>query len=236
MALAPLLSAATMLLSLAFGALVLARWRAARKRHQLLWGASLLLFALASGLELLAALQGWGEAGYKLYFVATATMVALMASGTGHLVSRNLGGAFLAYLFIVSLWLSVFTLFAAADPARLAEANASGAVPTKVLGSIGFLHAMLDVPSALFLVVSPLLNWRATRAAYTLLIAAGALVFTAVHTLASGAQTGVLALDSATLFGAGTLTGLLLMFAGYLRSRETPQARREAAQAVAASG
>lgn len=222
MALAPLLAAATLLLSGAFAALVLRRWREARRPHQLLWGAALLLFALASALEVLAGLQGWSAGAYRAYFVVTAVMVGLMAAGTGHLLSRPLGNAFLAYVAVLAQALLFFAFVNPADAARLAQASAQGEVPTRVLGGAGALHAMLDVPAALLLIGGALQGWRRTGAPHTLLIAAGAVAFTGIHSLASGAQTGLVALTAADVFTAGSLVGVVLLFAGYVKAREAP--------------
>lgn len=232
--LAPWLSGLTLLASTAFAALVTRRWLGGRRRHQLLWAASLALFAGASAMELLAALQGWSTALYKLYFVVTAVMVGLMAAGTGYLLSRNLGNAFTAYVAVVAQAMTLFVAFAPADAARLALAGREGLVPTRVLGGVGVLHALLDIPAAALLVGGALQSWRRTRAGPTLLIATGAAVFTGVHSLASGAQTGLLSLSGADLFSAGSLAGVLLLFAGYVKSREAPQPG--VAQAVPALG
>lgn len=235
MALAPVLSGVALALAAAFGGLVLARWRRGRRRHQLLWGLSLLLFAAASAMEVQGFTAGWGAALYRAYFVLTAVMVGLMAAGTGHLVSRRLGDSFAAYTVVLAQALLLIALLTPADAARLAEASGRGEVPTRVLAGAGPLHALVDVPAAALLVGAPLVGWRRTRAAHTLLIAAGAAVFTGVHTLASGAQTGVLSLSGADLFTAGSLAGLVLLFAGYARSRDAP-ARGATPQAVAALG
>lgn len=235
MALAPLLSGLTLALSLAFGAIVLARWVKARKPHQLLWGIALLLFGMASGLELQGELAGWTEGLYKLYFVTTALMVGLMAAGTGWLVSRSLGRGFAAFATVVAEGLLILSLLTPADAGAIAAANAAGELPTRVLGSVGLLHAFLDIPAALLLIVVPLQGWRRTGRAFTLLIAAGALVFTTVHTSASGAQTGALSLSTADVFTAGSLVGLVLLFAGYMLSREAPRPAPES-QGVAAVG
>lgn len=234
MALAPALSGATLALSLAFAGLVLARWRAARKRHQLFWGAALLLFAAASALEVLGGLAGWDAGAYKAYFVVTAVMVGLMAAGTGELLSRHVGSGFAAYVAVLAQALVVFTFFSPADAARLAQASAANEVPTRIVGGVGLLHAMLDIPAALLLVGGALLGWQRTRAPHTLLIAAGALAFTVIHSLASGAQTGLVALSGADFFSAGSLVGVVLLFAGYVKSREAPRPSSQGPEAVAA--
>lgn len=233
--LAAALSGITLLLSLAFAGLVLSLWAKRRKRHQALWAAALLLFALASAIEVQAYLGAWGAATYKAYFVITAVMVGLMAAGTGYLVSRRLGDVVAVYVFVLGFAMAVFVGFAAADAARLADASASGAVPTQVLGSVRLFHPLLDVPAALLLIAAPLLNWWRTRAAATLLIALGAVVFTVMHSLASGAQTGAVALTGAAVFSAGTLAGVVLLFAGYVKSREAPRGEARP-QAVATGG
>lgn len=236
MALAPVLSALTLLLSLAFAALVLQRWRAARKEHQLLWGVALLLFAAASALEVQGALLGWGAGAYKAYFVVTATMVGLMAAGTGYLVSPSLGRGFVAYVAVLTQALLLFAFVWPADAARLAAAGAAGEVPTRVLGGVGLLHAMVDIPAALLLIGGALRGWERTRAPHTLLIAAGAVAFTGIHSLASGAQTGLVAVAAADLFSAGSLLGLVLLFAGYVKSREAPREVLADAEGVAVRG
>jgi hypothetical protein len=217
--LAAALSALTALLSVAFAGLVLARWRRARAAHQLAWGSALACFALASLLEVQGALLGWGEAAYKAYFVVTALMVGCMAAGTGLLVAPAVGRAFGAWVAVLAQALLVLVFVAPSDPQRLARAAQEGDVPTRILSGVGVLHALIDIPAALLLVLGALAGWRRTGRNGTLLIALGAAVFTGVHSAASGAQSGLLRLDSAALFGAGSLAGLVLMFAGYLATR-----------------
>lgn len=221
-ALAPLLSGLTLALSLAFAAMVLQRWRLARRPHQALWGLALLLFAVASGLEVVSFLHGWGGAAYKAYFVLTATMVGLMAAGTGFLVGPGWGRGFAAYVAVLTQAMLVLAFVTPADAARLAQAGAAGEVPTRVLGGVGILHAAVDIPAALLLIGGALRTWARTRAPFALLLAAGALAFTGIHSLASGAQTGALAVGAAEVFTAGSLVGLLLLFAGYLASTRAP--------------
>ncbi|MCA1814516.1 MAG: hypothetical protein LC624_11300 [Halobacteriales archaeon] len=217
-----LLSGLTALLSVAFAGLVLSRWRRARAAHQLAWGIALACFALASLLEVEGALLGWGALAYKAYFVLTAVMVGCMAAGTALLLAPGLGRGFAAYVAVLAQALLVLAFLAPSDAARLALAAEQGEVPTRILSGVGILHALVDIPAALLLVGGAVVGWRRTGRAGTLLIGAGALVFTGVHSAASGAQSGLLALDSATLFEAGSLLGLVLMFGGYLASRASP--------------
>lgn len=220
MALLPaLLSMLTAVLSVAFAGLVLRRWRAARAPHQLAWGAALSCFAVASLLEVEAALLGWSVPAYQAYFVVTALMVGGMAVGTALLLAPGLGRGFAAYVAVLGQALLVLVFVAPSDAARLALAAQRGEVPTRILGGVGVLHALVDIPAALLLVLGALLGWRRTAQRGMLLIALGALVFTALHSLASGAQSGLLAVDNALLFGAGSLLGLVLMFGGYLATR-----------------
>lgn len=214
-----LLSALTAALSVAFARLVLRRWRRARAAHQLAWGVALACFALASSLEARGALLGWGVLAYQAYFVLTALMVGCMATGTALLLAPGLGRGFAAYVAVLGQALLVLVFLAPTDAPRLADAARLGEVPTRILGGVGVLHALVDVPAALLLILGGVAGWRRTGQAGMLLIALGALVFTGLHSAASGAQSGALAWDSAAQFAAGSLLGLMLMFTGYVATR-----------------
>ncbi|HVL86655.1 MAG TPA: hypothetical protein VM681_01410 [Candidatus Thermoplasmatota archaeon] len=222
-----LIPAITAALSAVFAALLAMRFVERRRLHQALWAAGLALFVVASAIEVLAITGGWSEGLYRVYFPVTAIMVGLLGAGTIALLShRTATLAALGYVAVVGVLLLVFSAVDAVRVEALESAATAGEVPTGVFATTltRVLHPLLDVPAAAFLLGGAVGSWRKTGGTYNLLIAAGALVFIVTHFLPSGGQTGLSVEQSAFVFHLGTLAGTVLLFAGYLRSREV---RRE---------
>ena len=90
MTLSVLLPGITALLAFAFAAALLDQWLERRQTFQLVWAAGMLFFAIASGSETLAALNGWNEVLYKTWYLTGAVWAAgWLGLGTCYLLGRT---------------------------------------------------------------------------------------------------------------------------------------------------
>lgn len=104
----PLISS---IISAVFAVLLAIQYRQRRKRHQLVWTVSLTMFFITTLFEFLAEPEviGWNEPMYKLYYILTPPMVALMGSGCLYLLTHKPWGKyFLVYIIVLSI--PLFTL------------------------------------------------------------------------------------------------------------------------------
>jgi len=108
---AVLLPGLTALLALVFAVALLDQWRQRRGAFQLTWAVGMLLFAIASGSEAVAALLGWNEVLYRSWYLSGAVLTAgWLGLGTCMLLARTrFGYAVALCLFLAGL----FTFLAA---------------------------------------------------------------------------------------------------------------------------
>jgi hypothetical protein len=102
------LPALTSILAFIFSLALFDQWRERRGGFQLIWGVGMLFFAIASGCEALAALNGWNEPLYRAWYLTGAIWTAgWLGLGTAFLLGRTRFG----YTFALCLLLAgVFTL------------------------------------------------------------------------------------------------------------------------------
>lgn len=206
-------------LAATFAAVVLQR----RRAPDLLWGAGLVLYALAAGLEALASAAGWSPAGYVAYLVSAGLTVGLLGLGTVALVASpsatRVGVGLVVLLgFVLALGLVDTQLAVAGAPWDVG----ADLVPFPHPSRVAFL--LLNALGGLALVGGALATgWRARRPG-VLLIGAGALLPFLGGTLG--------ALDVAAVRVAFQLAGVALMFAGYLYGRAAGPARAAVPEAA----
>jgi len=241
------LAAAATLVALAFALSTFERWLARRRRHELAWSISLALFALASAALWWGAAAGWNEASFRAFYLFGAILnVPWLALGTVYLLGGQRRGDVTAGV------LAVLSGFAAGV---MAVAPLHGDVTASELpqGSEHFdalpriLAAVSSGVAATVVIVGALWSaWRLVRGrprpgqasapsalptrlvVGNLLIAAGTLVLAASGTL--NARLGAMNAFSVTL-----LTGIVLLFSGFLVATTTPASDRRAARLSAAS-
>lgn len=111
MSFAVLLPGITAFVALAFAAALFDQWLDRRQAFQLIWGAGMTFFAVASGCEAIAALTGWSDPLYRTWYLTGAVWAAgWLGLGTMFLLSRTRFG----YAVAVSLFLAgLFTFLAA---------------------------------------------------------------------------------------------------------------------------
>ena len=106
-----LLPGLTAVLALAFAAALFDQWLERRQTFQLIWGAGIAFFAVASGCEAIAALAGWSDPLYRIWYLTGAVWAAgWLGLGTMFLLNRTRFG----YAVALSLFLAgLFTFLAA---------------------------------------------------------------------------------------------------------------------------
>ena len=213
--------------SLAFAGAVARQWWQRRRPHQLAWALGIGAYAIASLIEArVAATGGWSVPLYAAYFPLACLNVGLLGLGTIYLLRPGRWGAVFAWsvaalgaLAVAGPWLADL------DAAALASeglAVGTAPVPYPNPGRVAFL--VLNVAGGLALIGGALWSYVKTRAPGVLLIGVGALLPALGGALAS--WTGY---DDRIMM---QFMGIVVMFAGYVRSREAP-ARATSAETTA---
>jgi len=238
------LAAAATLVALAFCLSTLDRWLRRRRPHELAWTISLALFALGAGAMWWAETVGWTDASFRVFFLAGAVLnVPWLALGTVYLLAgEQVGRRCRAWLIFLS-GMAVGIVLSAPMKAPVTGdelptgKDVFGVAPRVLAAVFSGLPALIIIGGALWSA------WRLVRhrppalAGVTrnptaprrlvlgnVLIAAGTLILSGSGTLA-----GRLGKDQA--FAVTLLTGIVVLFAGFLVA-SAPPARRAALHAV----
>jgi hypothetical protein len=211
----------TFIVSLLFAVTVLDQYFARRKPYQLLWAIGLLMYAVSTFTEFWWGVVGHVDIFYRLWYLIGAILVAAyLGQGTLYLLMKRRN----AHIWMVLL--GVFTLYAAVR-VFMVEVDISGL--TKLTG-VGIM------PKDLRLIVTPITNafgtialvggavysayifWRKRilphRVVANVLIALGAMLPAAggIHIATPGGDLN--------LFFVMELAGVIIMFIGFLRTKE----------------
>jgi hypothetical protein len=102
------LPAATSLLALMFSVALLDQWGERRGGFQLIWAIGMLFYGVAAGVEALAAIGGWNEGYYRVWYLTGAVWTAgWLGLGTAYLLGRTRFGYTFAFCLLLA---GVFTL------------------------------------------------------------------------------------------------------------------------------
>lgn len=222
----PLLTA---LVSLVFALTLLDQYLERRRAYQLVWTVGLLLYFFASALQTLWAVGIEGEAVFRLWYYAGAMLVAAyLGIGSIYLLApRRVSHGVLAGLLVLTVLAGVLALTVRlqADVALLEGEAMVSLVPGSdsqrfYPGYVGGLTAFLNVTGALALiggaVYSTVVFIRrkapAFRAVSTVLIAVGAII--------SAAGGALERFDLPQPHDLALLIGVIVIYIGFLRSRE----------------
>jgi hypothetical protein len=120
-----LITVVTTLLAAAFSLLLLDQWLARRHAFQAIWALGMAFFAVAASCEALAAIDGWSEPVYRVWYLTGAVWTAgWLGLGTAFLLGRTRFG----FSFAVCLLLA--GLFTFLTPRRFPDVYADvGTVP-----------------------------------------------------------------------------------------------------------
>lgn len=204
------LAAAATLVSLAFALCTLERWLARRRRHELAWTVSLLLFAAGSAALWAGATLGWGPVSFRLFYLFGAILnVPVLALGTVYLLGgRRRGDVWAAVVAMAGAFATGVVLVAplsgTIDPAELPRGSDVFGVLPRVLAAVASgVGALVVLGGA---------AWSAVRRRLVLpnlLIATGTLILSAGGLLNS-------VVDEMDGFAISLVAGITVIFAGFL--------------------
>ncbi|MHB1126914.1 MAG: hypothetical protein ACYC2T_08140 [Bacillota bacterium] len=198
-------------LSVIFAGMLLVQFWTRHKLHQILWTIAFLMFGFATFAEFYAEHWGWTVPLYQWYYVAAAALVALLGAGSLFLLYRKT----LAYIFLA--YVVIFTglmLYRSLNAEILVSAFAAGGIVAgeAMSQNVRILAPVLTIPGSLALFGGALYSWIKTRGMYNVYIAVGTIIIAGTGGMARFGLTNVLY--------AGKILGLILLFYGFLKSRE----------------
>jgi hypothetical protein len=201
------------------------RWLAGRRRHELAWSASLLMFSLASAALAAGAAGGWNGVFFRLfYFFGAIANVPFLALGTIYLLAGPRRG---------DRWALAIGLFTAFAAGVIAVAPFTGPLPRDTLaqGSDVFgplpriLAASASGVAALVVLGGAVWSawrlWRTSTGSRRLVVSNGLIAVGTLVTGASGLLNSVL--DKQTGFAVALLAGIAVIFAGFLVATSAPR-------------
>jgi hypothetical protein len=223
----PLISS---IISAIFAILLAVQYSKRRKRHQLIWTISLVMFFVTTFLEFAAEFMyvtypsgiGWNEPMYKLYYVLTPPMVGLMGAGCLYLLTHKPAGKyFLYYTIIVTIPLFVFGSMAPVGDALQSEVVKAGSTEIGGLAMpwyVRIFSPFLTVPGGIAIIGGAIYSfWLDKTRKYNLLIALGGL-----FPFFGGLRARF---GNPLFFYLLETVGILLLFTGFLLSWEYVRTR-----------
>lgn len=240
------LAASSSIVAIAFGLSTLDRWLRRRRPHELAWTIAMALFAVAALALWWAEGRGWSNGSFRVFFAFGAIVnVPWLALGTVYLLAGQRAGNSTLRALLVFSGFAVGVVFTAPlngslDPGTLPKGSEHFDPLPRVLAAVGS-----SVPALVIFGGAVWSAWRVVRGnnpAFTsaavrqvrssrrlalgnVFIALGAAVLSG-----SGSLAGRLGAD--TSFGVTLLTGIVVLFAGFLvasNATTSPNAVRTAA-------
>ncbi|MBI2836313.1 MAG: hypothetical protein HYX85_01300 [Chloroflexi bacterium] len=213
-AIIPLLSA---IVSFGFALSVLDQFFARRKPYQLVWTLGLFMYFIATGAEFWMETTGINALAYRLWYLFGAILVAAyLGMGTLYLLtSRRTANILMAVLGVISIY-ALFRVFTA--PLDLGQLTylSGKAMPMSVRVMTPFLNLFGTLALAGGALFSAFVFWRRRfmphRVTSNIFIALGAML-----PAIGGTR---MRLESPQLFYFLELLGVIIIFIGFLRSRE----------------
>ncbi len=214
----------TSIVSLIFAFTVLDQFFARRKPFQLVWAVGLLMYSIAAGsefwMESQLASQGLveSELAYRLWYLIGAIFVAAwLGMGTVYLLlRRRTAHIIMGVLLAVSAY-AIYAVFAADIDLSVLTAITGEAMPTSVRSLTPVLNGLGTLALVGGAVYCAWIFWRKRilphRVVSNVLIAVGAI-------LPAAGGTSLRAGGSTEAFYILELVGIVIIFVGFLRSRE----------------
>src|SRR5208283_2311431 len=210
----------TFLVALIFAITVLDQYLARRKPHQLIWSIGLFMYSISAFTEFYWNAVGHVEFLYRLWYLLGAIFVAAyLGQGTIYLLMRRRNAnIIMALLGIVSLYGTVRVFTANIDISNLTSLTGVGVMPldirfvvTPVLNAFGTFALIGGAIYSAFIFWSK--HIFPNRVLSNILIAAGAL-------LPAIGGTNLSLGNSLNLFFLLEFLGVIIMFIGFLRTKE----------------
>ena len=210
----------TCVVSLVFAIAVLDQYFARRKPYQLLWAIGLFMYSLSTFTEFWWNIYGHVDVLYRLWYLVGAVLVAAyLGQGTLYLLMRRRRAhIIMAVLGLATIWAIIRVFTIDIDISSLAKLTGVGVMPTDIRAIVtpvfNAFGTFALVGGAIY---SAWIFWRKRilphRVLANILIALGALLPAAggIHISGSGGL---------ELFFVLELAGVVIMFIGFLRTRE----------------
>jgi hypothetical protein len=210
----------TCVVSLVFAIAVLDQFFARRRPYQLLWAIGLFMYSLSTFTEFWWNVYGHVDVLYRLWYLIGAILVAAyLGQGTLYLLMRRRRAhVIMAVLGAASIYAIVRVFTADIDISGLTKLTGVGVMPTDIRAIVTpVFNTFGTLALAGGAVYSAYVFWRKRilphRVIANILIAVGALLPAAggIHIISSG---------SLNIFFILELAGVIIMFIGFLRTRE----------------
>ena len=211
----PLISS---IVSLVFTLIVLDQYFARRKPYQLVWAIGLFMYFISTGTEFSTEVWGLNLVTYRLWYLIGAVFVAAyLGMGTIYLLApRRIAHITMAILLLASGY-ATFAIFTASIDLSTIQDLSGKAMPQYVRLMTPFFNTFGTVALVAGAIYSAWVFWRRRimphRVLSNILIAVGAILpaFGGIHIRLGG---------DIPLFYIFELLGIIIIFIGFLRSRE----------------
>jgi hypothetical protein len=217
------LAAAAALVALAFALSTFERWLAKRRRHELAWTVALLLFSLAAAVLGVGVGVGWSEPVFRLYFLFGAVAnVPFLALGTVYLLAGPERGDrwAAAVALAVAFGAGVVAVAPFRHPLPVHELIPQG---SEVFGPLPRILAAVYSGGGAVVVFGGA-AWSAWRFRRGRMVAANVLIAAGTATLSASGLLNSVA-DAMTAFAITLVTGITVLFAGFLVASAGPRPR-----------
>jgi hypothetical protein len=207
------------IVSLIFAVTVLDQFLARRKPYQLIWAIGLFMFFIATGSVFWIEAWGINETAYRLWYLFGAVLVAAyLGMGTLYLLApRRVAHIVMAILLVASVY-AAFRVFGVSIDLSTLEGLSGKALPQGVRNLTPYFNTFGTLALVGGAIYSAWVFWRRHimrhRVVSNILIAVGAILPALGGTLA---RFGV---SSSTAHALLILLGVVIIFIGFLRSRE----------------
>lgn len=215
-AIMPLISS---LVSLIFTITVVDQYLARRKPYQLVWAIGIFMYCISTGSEFWVGMWGINEIAVKIWYLVGAIYVAAyLGMGTIYLlVPRRTAHIIMSLLLVASIYAFIKVTMAPVDLSVLQGSLSGKAMPTDVRLLTPFFNTFGTLALVGGAIYSAVVFWRhhimGHRVISNILIAAGAIL------PASGGLV-MRFWNTLAAFYLLELIGIILIFLGFLRSRE----------------
>ncbi len=211
----PLIAA---VVSLIFAVAVLDQYFSRRKPYQLVWAIGLLMYFIGTGAEFWAGAWGLNQAVYRLWYLFGAIFVAAyLGMGTLYLLTPRRVAHIVMVILLVASFYAAFRVFTVSIDLSTLHHLSGSAMPQGVRLMTPFFNTFGTAALVGGAIYSAWVFWRRRvmphRVVSNILIVAGALLPALGGTLMRFEV-------SPTIFYVLELLGIVIIFTGFLRSRE----------------